>query len=224
MIKREQGFTLLEVLLAVAILAVVSSMVGLALKSSFAVLGATALQKDVHRQARVVVQRLSEDLAAALVVPGIDFSGTSREIDGQRADSLSFASLAHLVFDPDGEQGGVAEISYLVESEEKQPERLRLLRRDHRLRPGQEGAEGSGFVLCKDLRSLSLAYVGADGQKIDTWEGGKAEEQEDETAQLPRAVFLTLEFWLDQEEEQVAVFRSAVWIPAAQNLGDGDRG
>lgn len=217
-----RGFTLLEVMLAVSILAVVSSMVGFALNSTVNLLTATANQKDIYRQARITLDRMRSDLTAAVVDGGIGFIGTKIEINAQQADSLLFTSMAHLVFDGGRADKGSAIISYKVIEDENDPGSLKLLRADNLSVFAEEDTDNEAYTLCAGLRSLTLTYLDAESQENDSWESTPDKENEQEPVLLPAAVFIALEFWQDSEHKTVIPFRSGVWLPTGSIKEEGD--
>lgn len=217
-----KGFTLLEVMLAVSILAVVSSMVGFALNSTVDLLAATANRKDIYRQARITLDRMRGDLTAAVADGGVGFIGTKTEINGRQADSLVFSSMAHLVFDGGRSDKGSTTIAYKVIEDENDPGSLKLLRADNLSVFAGESNDEEAYTLCAGLRSLQLTYWDAESQKNDSWESKPDKENELEAVLLPAAVFITLEFWQDSEHKTVIPFRSGVWLPTGSIKEEGD--
>lgn len=208
-----RGFTLLEVMLAVSILAVVSSMVGFALSSTVSLLTATGNQKDIYRQARITLERMRDDLTAAVADGEVGFVGSKNEINGQQADSVIFSSMAHLVFDGGRSEKGSTTITYEVVEDEDDPGSLKLLRSDSLSVFTEGNGDTKGYTLCANLRSLQLTYLDSDGQENDTWESVPDKDEEQESIFLPAAVLISLEFWQDSDQKSVLPFRSGVWLP-----------
>ncbi|PIE60511.1 MAG: hypothetical protein CSA31_01675 [Desulfobulbus propionicus] len=221
----KRGFTLLEVLLAISILAVVSFTVGVAVRSSVLMYDGVREQTGLHRQARIIWQRMSEDLAAAVIHPEVDFIGEQKEVGGVRADVLKFASLAHLEFDPQVSGGGLAIIHYRTETDVDNPQELRLIRADQRYLPGDEQEDAPGFVLGQHLKSFELSYLDSEGQEYDTWDSSKIKSKFDNANErlIPQAVKMSFVFWADQDHKETFSFRSAV-VLVADDLGADDTG
>lgn len=215
---RDQGFTLLEVLLAVAVLGVVMAMLSLSLSGTLRVVDATQQQEVRYHQAQVALRRLSEDLTAAVLTSEKGFVGLKNERDGQRADTLAFASLAHLVLNPEQQRPGVAAISYQIRADGEDQRRLRLLRADTPLLPGAEDAGPvaveEAYLLADNLRSVRFGFTNSQGQVFDSWQGGLVAEEQAEPLALPALVSCTLEFWLDPDQGSSQTFTTGVLIPA----------
>ncbi len=206
----------MEILLAVAILGTVMSMIAMSLSGSFKVVDATEKQADITFQAQVAMQRIGEDFASAMALDDLDFSGNKEELNGQRADTVSFVSLAHLVFDPEKQQQGLGIIGYQLEPDQEDERNLKLLRSDELYLPGgkyiEEDAVEVAFLLCDSLRSVTFEYFDQEGQSFDEWDGESSGASGEASAKLPAAVIFSLEFWLDIEQETTLVFRSGVTI------------
>ena len=138
MSRSNAGFTLLEVLLAMTVLSVVVAMLSLSLSGAIRVYEGTEQDEAMYAMAQTAMQRITEDLAAALVSKDAPFVGESVLEDGHRADKLAFCSLAHLVFNPEKQKSGLAQIGYRMEQVEGGENSYRLLRSDQLLLPGAE--------------------------------------------------------------------------------------
>lgn len=215
---RDSGFTLLEVLLAVVILGVVVSMVSLSLTGSLQVVEATEKQGEIYHRARVAMKRISEDVAAAMLVNGFEFIGSSDEINGHRADTLQFTSTAHLIFNPEKQQPGLGIITYRVKAEQEDQRNLILQRADSLYLPGVQQADedlgAEGFVLSDNLRSVEFDYINPDGESEDEWDSTVDQDDPDSIRSLPVAVECTLSYWLDIEEDTFLTFSTRVFLPA----------
>lgn len=216
------GFTLLEIMLAMLVLGMVVAMISASLSGSVNVMDATMKQGDVYYQAQVAMERLSADLASALLTEDIEFIGGGSGESGSQAILLSFASQGHLVFDPEKDQPGMGVISYAVQPDRKHDGQLLLLRSDVLYRPQEENRETQeteAFILCDRLRSVTFSFLDAQGEEQETWdttvkdEETEEEEKEEEIERrLPAAVVCRLEFWID--EEHSVPFQTTFLLPA----------
>lgn len=215
-LRCRQGMTLLEVLLAMFILAMVVSMVSLSISGSVNVLEATRTQGELYYRAQIALQRISEDLASAVLVDGVEFVGVATEQNGREA-TLIFSSTAHVVFDPEHDHPGMAVIAYSVLADGDNEGEFLLLRRDDLLtvtenKGQQQGAEG--YLLSDRLRSINFIYVDEEGEEHDSWDTEVDPDDPSAVRKLPVSVICTLEFWIDRAAESSIQFTTRVLLPA----------
>ncbi len=209
------GFTLLEIMLAMLILGMVVAMVSVSLSGSIRVMEGAMDQGDVYYRAQVALERISEDLTAAVLTKDTDF------ISSTDSDStvLSFASTAHLIFNQMEELPGLGLISYAVRPDKNRPGHLLLLRADSLNRPaseeGKRGGETEAFLLTDKLRSVQFSFRDQNGEERESWDTAvKDGEEDDAKRSLPAVVTCRLEFWTDEEQQSSLVFQTAVLLPA----------
>ncbi|MFZ5797925.1 MAG: PulJ/GspJ family protein [Desulfobulbaceae bacterium] len=211
-----RGMTLLEILLAMSVLATVVSMVSLSLSGSLNVVEATRTQGELYYRAQVAMQRISEDVASAVLVEDVEFVGTDAEENGREADTLTFSSTAHVVFDPDNDHPGMALIAYsVVEDEENEGEFL-LLRADALLTGAViKGEEiGDGYLLTDRLRSVNFTYLDKEGEEVESWNTEVDANDPAAIRELPVSVLCVLEFWVDRAAESSITFSTRILLPA----------
>jgi len=219
---RENGFTLLEVLLATTVLGVVMAMLTLSLSATLRVVEATEKQEEVYFLAQIAMRRISEDLTAAVAAPEGIFVGQKNGLRDRRADTLEFTSQAHLVLNPEKQKPGVANIRYQLQEDPDDERRLKLLRSDTPVLPGVDPAKGlakdegtaPAFLLADTLRAVQLSYFNREGQEFDSWRKEPNSGEEETSGELPAAVHCTLEFWLDPDKEISQSFSTRILVPA----------
>ncbi len=218
MVRGCRGFTLLEILLAMVVLALVVSMIAVALSGSMQVIDATEEQGDIYYRARIAMQRISDDLGSAVLADDVDFIGTGQEEGETRRELLRFASMAHVVFVPEKQLPGMGLIRYRIVPDRDRDGMLVLLRSDRLYRPGgksgQEVPATDWFLLCDRLRSVRFTYIDRKGQEHAQWDTRKVAGEPDRERRLPAAVTCRLEFWLDRKEETSLSFSTTVLLPA----------
>ncbi len=215
--RSAQGFTLLEILLAMLLLALVVSMISIALSGSMQVIDATEQQGDIYHRARIAMQRISDDLASAMLTDDLDFIGSRHEVGGERGDTLRFGSMAHLVFAPETQLPGIGIIGYEVVPDRDREGELALLRSDLLYRPGMRTGdgppEGERFLLCDRLRSVRFTFFDQQGEAHDNWNTRRREGEKERERGLPAAVQCSLEFWLDREQGTTLTFTTSILLP-----------
>jgi prepilin-type N-terminal cleavage/methylation domain-containing protein len=214
---RRRGFTLIELLVALTILAIILSTVYATFFSALRAMRESRSRDDTFQVARVVMEQISNDLAAAFFRsdPGRKDQPTSIFLgkdasDGDFArDRLDFTSANHPLFRDGRPESDVAEISYYIDDTYRnQP---LLVRRedplpDHDLRHG-----GTLRVLAQNVVALNFRYrergpeanerirgqnEPAEPAWFDTWDAEKAEGY----ASLPELVEVTVTIRDEQGE------------------------
>lgn len=100
------GFTLLEVLISIALFALVISSVYGAYRATFATVHTTERQTVSGAAARVILERITADLEAVATDTSSSLLGKSGDVAGFRADSMSCVALAHVSFTRAERSGG----------------------------------------------------------------------------------------------------------------------
>lgn len=208
--NRYQGFTLLELLLAISIFAIVVSMVYGAYNLTFKVIENSQTHAKYGARARVTLERFTEDLESFHMGTSGFLNGESETVGEFRADNLSFTSTSHLVFDKNELPVGYATISYTVEEQEDSG-LLSLYRADVGFRPGVEAVDDKGFLLCDGLREVAFTYFDENGDESEDWESDQ--KKSSGNASIPAMVQLRIGFANDEAEDATIFFSTGIAIP-----------
>lgn len=231
--RHKRGFTLLEILIALFIFAIVISTIFASYTGTFRIINETESQADIYGMARIALERIREDLESVCFFPresegskqgaaglSYQFAGEHTEIQGRSADTLSFVAMAHLVFGSEDEYSGPAAITYYVRKTDEK-ENLSLYRSDtpYFLEPPEKGT--GGLILCDGLLSVSFTYYNADGVPYNNWDS-TSEEFKD---RLPVMVSILLEFMNKADPETPFKFMTGVAVPMAkESYGKASQG
>ena len=216
----QRGMTLLEIMLALLILGTVVTMVSITLSGSLNILNATQDHGAIYHRAQVALLRISEDISSTVLLKGVedaDFVGIDEQLDGQDADTLQFASTAHIVFNRTVDKPGIALISYRVEEDQENDGELLLIRSDELVAitsSSKGGKDEGGFLLSDKLRSVNFSYLDEKGEELDDWTTDPDALSKPSDQKLPVAVSCTLEFWVDQENDSSVEFTTSILLPA----------
>ena len=90
--KPQAGFTLIEVLVAVAIVGIIGAFVAMSFASTFQLIEQTDRVQGVDRQARLALDMIKEDLASARRHAVFPWIGRNAEVNGKPADLLAFVT------------------------------------------------------------------------------------------------------------------------------------
>lgn len=193
--RQPRAFTLLELLVATAMIAVLAASLYATLHVAFRARGTAWRVVDEMRKAELAVELVRADIDSALVPRGIlagKFLGEDAvNGTGRASDTLLLyrAAAGALKAEPTGD---VRMVELACESDGDN-EGMALVRRVSANLLMTKVEEPAKEVLCRDVRSLSLRYF--DGMEWqDSWDSGLRGNE------LPRAVEVTLELTADRPE------------------------
>ncbi len=193
------GFTLLEIMVAIFIFALVITMVFGSFRAVFSSADAVGGDVAIFESARTCLGRMATDLAGLYVAHYPRYAkpkfndppdpyrlvGDATDTAGSRFSRLQFASLAHLPLNRDPRQG-VCRIVYYVH--QRSDESLVLRRADH-LFPFPDFQESEDDpILCENVLGLEFKYLGAQDEMNDRWDS----ESADTEYATPRSVEIRL--------------------------------
>jgi general secretion pathway protein J len=215
----ERGFTLVELLIAIFIFAIVVSVVYGSYRATFHIVHGSEYRLHIANSARIVLERVAEDLGSIVTGPGGVFSGEMHDYSGKRGDSLSFVSNAHLVLRKTDTRSGPVLIRYQVELDEETG-LLNLYRSDIVLLPGTEidddddDDDARKHLICRGLQEIQFTYFDQDGNETEEWQVeelvSSGEGAATEKSPFPSLVYVELRFAESVESDVSTVFKTAV--------------
>ncbi|MBW1935223.1 MAG: prepilin-type N-terminal cleavage/methylation domain-containing protein [Deltaproteobacteria bacterium] len=212
------GFTLLEILIAIFILAIVLSLLYTSFTGTLHNIEQTETKADVYQMARVTLDRVVEDLECAFISSRSKhgFVGQAIETEGRHRDTLSFISRAHLVLDEEDPGQEITRISYTT-GEGYEGQGLALFRSDAPLFLGKPEEEATGSMICDNLESLRFTYYDEKGEEFDSWDSTKEEFKD----RLPTRVSILLEIVNKDDPESPLRFYTGVTLPMGRSAYAG---
>ncbi len=177
-----KGLTLLEVLVSVAIVAIVMTAIYGAYASNVESIHIARRSSQISQPARIIIDRLSKDIESAYMgshvqieKPILGMVGEDQEIGGRSADKLDFSSLAHVSLSKSDLQTDLCEIGYYLE-EDPEREALILYRRDHGRVDEDLFTGGEAYALATSVLGFDVSFqdnLGVESEEWDTFEGDK---------------------------------------------------
>jgi general secretion pathway protein J len=213
-----KGFTLIELLIAIFIFAIVVSSVYGAYRSAFHVIHGSEYQLHIADSARVVLERLTEDLDGVISGNEEVFRGEKHAYSDKRGDTLTFTSSAHLILRKTDTISGPALISYQVELD-SETGLLDLYRSDKVLLPGIEpdNEDVRKHLICRGLQEFRFTYLDRDGNETEEWETKEDASPGQDAAEggslLPSIVYVELIFADSAGSDSSTIFKTAVALP-----------
>ena len=216
--NKQNGFTLVEILIAIFIFAMVISMLFGTFHSTFSTTDAVRETMTINEMARACIQRMIADLTSiylnlppAYTPPGIDtpadhyrFVGDITSVGGKGFSRLRFTSSAHLSFGDSGQSGGIAEIVYYVDQIE---EGQWVIRRSDHLYPYDTVKENKNDpVLCEKIKSMAFTYYDEDGAEHEVWDS----ESPDNKYSTPMAIGIIFEIGNKNASQ---IYRTKIALP-----------
>ena len=216
--QNNRGFTLLEILLAFLIFAILFTVIFASYSGSFKTIDMTESRMEIYRKAAIAMERMSEDLQASYISnpPSNSFGepagytrflGEDKEINGKDADSLSFFSRIGPLFDDGIGMSTGQLISYDVIQGDEEDELILLRSEQPEFIETVERSEG--LTLCDGLQAVTFTYFNDDGDLYDSWDS----DSEDSAQVLPRRVSISLEFLNYENPDAPLTFMTSIALP-----------
>jgi general secretion pathway protein J len=194
---RSRGMTLLEIMVSVAILAMVALLIYGAFDSMARGKKGEAMRADRARQGREAVLRLTRELSSAfismhnpantaLITRATAFIGTS----GGTYDRVDFAAFAHRRIVRDSHESDEAEIGYFVARDPDVEGKMDLVRREQTPIDADPKRGGVVNVVAEDVEEFDLKYLEPlTAQWVDTWDTSQVTGQ---PSRLPLEISIRL--------------------------------
>ncbi len=175
---RARGMTLLEIMVSVAILAMVAILIYGAFDSMSRGKKGEAMRSDRAREGREAILRMTREISAAfismhnpanvaLVTRATAFIGSS----GGTFDRLDFASFSHRRVERDSHESDEAEIGYFVVRDPAVDGKMDLVRREQTPIDTDPKKGGIVNVVAENVEEFDLKYLEPmTAQWLDSWD------------------------------------------------------
>lgn len=203
-----KGFTLIEILVAIVLLAVISLLLWQSMGSTIGSKDRSEKRDQAYRGASLAVDRIARDLSMAVLYTSMDFLGISGSAEQMMKsvligtnegdqDKLTFDTVSHIRYLKDTKESDMAEVTYFLEKEDVEEgdedevtAGLYALKKREKSPPDSEPDTGGGVqTLLGGVKELNFRYYDAVKNEFkDEWDTTKI----DYVNRLPRAVEITL--------------------------------
>lgn len=216
--RRRAGFTLVEVVVAVSILALIGTVTFITLSNSLKTRDVLEAEDRVNQSARIAMSRIRRDFSLAYLTKNTAAVNSYRTIfvgqDDNTADVAWFAALSHQRRVRDSRESDQTEITYWTVDDPDADRALVLLRREAPRIDQEPEKDGSIAPVAYGVRAFDLQYL--DHQTAE-WKKEWDTTGSETPNRLPRAVRVTLTMIApDPDDEERTKERSFVsTIPLA---------
>lgn len=217
------GMTLVEVMVAVAIFAMVTVIVFGGLSQTVRNKEALELTTDHSHTIRMTLERMVRELASAYVSvhvnPNAQLTTMRTVFHGRsegRGSRLDFTSFSHRRLYRDAHESDQCELGYYMTRHPEVSNRRVLVRREQRRPDGEPEEGGEARIALEDVSQFELEYLdGTSYQWVESWDTNGTEQN-----RLPAQVRirLTVPAVTDRTREEVYVTRANVPITHALNF------
>jgi general secretion pathway protein J len=177
----QRGLTLLEVMIAVAVLTLVSVLVYGAFSTITRGKQAAGQLSERYRIGRVAMTRISRELSMSFLslhnaaIPQLNTRVTTFTGRGNRVD---FTAFAHRRLLKDAHESDQCELSYFTSTNTKKNNQLDLARREQIIIDDQPGKGGVVNILVDDIDTFALRYLDpVSGLWTESWDSTSAAGQ-----------------------------------------------
>lgn len=182
---RARGLTLLEILVAITIMAMVSVLIYGAFDGiSRSKIGLGRLN-DRYQQGRAAMRRLAQELASAYISQHLPYNSSliaSRTLfvskDSSPADRIDMTTFSHRRVQSNAKESDQNELSYFSCPDPKVSGKIDLCRREQAVIDFDPNKGGSVFVVAEDIDLFDVKYLDAQsGLWTDSWDTTQATGQ-----------------------------------------------
>ena len=194
---RARGFTLIEVMVAVSILAIVTVLTWASFKQTFSTKSAIEAQAGRYRTVRLALERMAHELSMAYVSQNEDTSQPERRTrfigkHHSDIDEVLFSYFGHQRLYQDANEADTALVYYYAGHDRDDSRKQNLMRRETRRLSYDKIDEqpGEADIVCDDVIKLKLDYWDQrDKVWRDEWVTTSLDGQPD---RLPTKIRITL--------------------------------
>lgn len=201
--RGQVGMTLLELTVAMALLATITTFTWLTVDGTRAVAIESSRRSDLNQMGRNAMAIMRRELAASFISTNqTDYYKTVfKATDRDPFDEVHFVARAHEHRYADRKEGDIAEFGYWSEPDKRGGNYRSLMHREAPIVDDDPENGGTVHALSHSVRSLNLRYYDATKEEwLDEWDS----ESSEQTGRVPKAIEIRLE--LEDDEGRVVSY------------------
>ncbi|MBI4822506.1 MAG: prepilin-type N-terminal cleavage/methylation domain-containing protein [Deltaproteobacteria bacterium] len=215
----EAGLTLIEIVLAVSILAIMGAMTYGSIARGFDAYETVTEIDARYHNVRVGLERMTREISMAFLTAPTRNAGREemwktlfRGEPGTPFAKLDFTSLAHDVLYADAKESDQCEIGYFGASDPDDPKKINLMRREDPRIDREPDEGGRAYVLAENVKDLKFRFY--DPRTLE-WTDEWDTEDVDYAGRLPTIVEIKLVVEDEDGQELPFVTKTRINLPNA---------
>jgi type II secretion system protein J len=221
--NRQSGFTLLEIIIALVILALVFASLYGAYSGTVEATERVEHGRDVEQAARLALMQMADDFKSLYhqefegdpKASPYRFVGGATEEEVEESAVVEFASTAHLDFDMVFPSLRINRVSYALIKLEEDERYQRLVRVELPFADLEQEGDESSVELTDGVEELTLTFFTGDGEEVSEWDSSEAQASE----RLPQLIRIRLKMGAGEGGES-RIFTTSVAPPLWQGEGE----
>jgi general secretion pathway protein J len=194
--KNRRGFTLIEIALAVAILAVMATLTWGSIARAFDAYETVTEIDARYHNVRVAMNRMSRELSMAFLTSPRRERGRERMVQtifrseaSGNFHKISFTAFAHQMLRADAKESDQCEIGYFGERDPENPGQMNLVRREDPRLDVKPEEGGRVYVLAENVKEFKLRFF---DPREDDWTNEWNTDNSEFMGRLPTIVEITM--------------------------------
>ena len=212
--RKNRGMTLLEVSLAIGMLAIIGTVTWGSIARSFDAFETVTDIDERYHGIRVAMNRMAKELSMAYLTSQRRHRGPERTVhqyfkyqSGSPLPELHFSAFSHQVFLKDAKESDQAEISYFGADDPEESGVIHLMRRESPRIDADYDEGGRSYILAENVRDFELRFF--DPRK-DDWTDEWDTEKTEFARRLPTLVEIKLTILDEGGEELTFVTKTRI--------------
>ncbi|MBL7684429.1 MAG: prepilin-type N-terminal cleavage/methylation domain-containing protein [Deltaproteobacteria bacterium] len=204
-LRSAEGFTLIEVMIAIAILAVIAILVFMSTSQTINSKEDTEKKDNLNHSVNMALNKMVNDLQMSFLLVGPDFLGSDgrmKTVFKGTEDKLDFPTLSKMRYYKNSQETDYGEVGYFLQDDPEQSGQKLLMRRESKRIDDKPEEGGVSEPIVDGIKELHFEYYDAQKKEwLKAWDSSQLESAN----RLPRAVRMTIKV-VDADSEDPLTF------------------